>query len=120
MINPRMEETTVTATTPEKEPEFDPEAAEREPFYSDNPAFDHPEATNNLNDKDYEGVEPDSSGPAQEGGLNPTSVPGVDSFDPSEKSVAEVQEYLEQHPEQEEAILAKEREGKNRTTLTGE
>lgn len=43
-----------------------------------------------------------------------------EAFDPSDYTVAEVEEYLDAHPDEAEAILAAEAEGKNRTTLTGD
>ena len=39
------------------------------------------------------------------------------SFDPSEKSVAEVLAYIDEHPEEKDSVVAAEREGKGRTTI---
>jgi hypothetical protein len=41
-------------------------------------------------------------------------------FDPGEHTVAEVEEYLSANPGETDAVLAAERAGKNRTTLTGD
>lgn len=40
-------------------------------------------------------------------------------YDPSSHTVAEVQEYIRQHPDERDEVLAREREGGNRTTITG-
>ncbi len=40
-------------------------------------------------------------------------------FDPEEHTVAEVEAYIAEHPEETDAVLATEAAGKNRTTLTG-
>ena len=41
-------------------------------------------------------------------------------FDPGEHTVADVQAYLEKHPDEYDAVLAAEKAGKNRATLTGD
>jgi hypothetical protein len=41
-------------------------------------------------------------------------------FDPSEHTVAEVEDYLAENPDDAERVLDAERAGKNRVTLTGE
>lgn len=41
----------------------------------------------------------------------------ITSYDPAAHSIAEVNQHLEEHPEELSAILALEREGKNRSTL---
>lgn len=55
--------------------------------------------------------------------LEPTSedaddddVP-VDEFEPGKHSVAEVLEYLDAHPDETDAVIAAERDGKNRPTI---
>jgi hypothetical protein len=40
-------------------------------------------------------------------------------FDPGEHTVAEVQDYLEEHPDEAEAVLAAEADGKGRSSLIG-
>lgn len=40
-----------------------------------------------------------------------------DDYDPSQYKVREVQSYLERHPEAREQIVARESEGKNRTSI---
>lgn len=44
----------------------------------------------------------------------------TDPYDPGAHTVAEVTAYIAEHPDEEEAILAAEAAGKNRTTLVGE
>lgn len=41
-------------------------------------------------------------------------------FDPSEHTVAEVQDYLAAHPDETDTVLERERAGKARTTLIGD
>jgi hypothetical protein len=43
---------------------------------------------------------------------------GPAGFDPGEHTVAEVQEYLAEHPDDEDRVLDAELAGKNRVTLT--
>lgn len=45
----------------------------------------------------------------------PTSEP--ESFDPSEHNIDDVQAHVADHPDELDAILAAERDGKNRSTL---
>jgi hypothetical protein len=45
------------------------------------------------------------------------TVPDAKVFDPGEHSVADVQAYLEQHPEDADRVLAAERDGKNRKSI---
>lgn len=45
--------------------------------------------------------------------------PQSGNFDPGEHTVAEVEQYLADHPDEAEAVLEAEASGKNRTTLTG-
>ena len=40
-------------------------------------------------------------------------------FDPGEHTVAEVEAYLAEHPDETDTVLAAEAAGKNRTTLVG-
>lgn len=40
-------------------------------------------------------------------------------FDPSAHTVAEVNEYIKAHPDEAPAVLKREREGQNRTTVVG-
>jgi hypothetical protein len=41
-------------------------------------------------------------------------------FDPDEHTVAEVEDYMAEHPDDADRVLDAERAGKNRVTLTGE
>lgn len=41
------------------------------------------------------------------------------SYDPGEHTVAEVEQYLAEHPDEADAVLDAEQRGKNRTSLTG-
>lgn len=43
---------------------------------------------------------------------------GEGDYDPADYTVPEVLEYLESHPDEREAVLAKERDGKDRVTIT--
>jgi hypothetical protein len=63
-------------------------------------------------------VRGDGSGPGEEGegGSEPDDVVG---YDPADHTVAEVQAYLEAHPDEADAVLALEAEGKNRASLVG-
>jgi hypothetical protein len=65
------------------------------------------------------GVGPIWGGPLRDN--DPATPLGGDAegFDPGEHTVAEVEEYLEQHPDERDAVLELERSGKNRTTLIG-
>lgn len=47
-------------------------------------------------------------------------VSGQEAYDPSQYSVNEVNDYLDANPEQREAVVAAERAGKNRKTITGD
>ena len=61
-------------------------------------------------------------GTGGEGGAEVTPVEGKDkgvAFDPSTHTVADVEAYIAEHPDEEEAVLAAEKAGKNRATLTG-
>jgi len=52
--------------------------------------------------------------------VNPPPEEGARAgFDPSQHTVAEVEDYLAAHPDQADAVLAAEAAGKNRTTLVG-
>jgi hypothetical protein len=46
--------------------------------------------------------------------------PTTPTFDPGEHTVTEVQDYLDAHPDQADAVLAAEQAGKARTTLVGD
>lgn len=48
----------------------------------------------------------------------PSGAPVTNVFDPGDHTVAEVQEWVEAHPDEVQAILDAERAGKNRVTLT--
>ena len=48
------------------------------------------------------------------------AVPSPGGFDPSGHTVADVQAYLADHPDETDAVLALERQGKNRASLVGE
>ena len=52
-------------------------------------------------------------------GADDVAEPKTDGFDPSAHTVAEVQQYLDEHPDEYDAILDAEAAGKNRTSLTG-
>ena len=52
-------------------------------------------------------------------GSEPAPEPTDLQFDPAEYTVAEIEEYLEDHPEERDAVIAAERKGKNRASLTG-
>lgn len=47
----------------------------------------------------------------------PTSTE-VEVYDPADHTVQEVLDYLAEHPEQREAVIASEQSGKNRVTIT--
>lgn len=49
--------------------------------------------------------------------VDPEPTSGV--YDPGEHTVAEVEQYLAEHPDEAEAVLDAEQRGKNRTSLTG-
>jgi hypothetical protein len=53
---------------------------------------------------------------AQGGSGKPKS--GIE-FDPAEYTVAEIEEYLAENPDDREAVVAAERQGKNRASITG-
>ena len=46
-------------------------------------------------------------------------TPSSAEFDPGEHTVAEVEEYLAEHPDEHAKVLAAEAKGKNRTSLVG-
>jgi hypothetical protein len=58
---------------------------------------------------EHQGINPEVDGAEEEG-----------SYDPSEHSVAEVNEYLKENPEQRDVVLAAERKGQARKGLVGE
>jgi hypothetical protein len=62
-------------------------------------------------------VRPDSSAPWEEGTGGADIEVSDDAFDPSTATVAEVEDYVTEFPEERLAVLAAERSGKNRTTL---
>jgi hypothetical protein len=66
------------------------------------------------------GLEPIWTGADTEPPAQPE--PGADDggFDPADHTVAEVQQYLVDHPDDAERVLALERAGKNRATLVGD
>lgn len=51
--------------------------------------------------------------------LAPVTDASVNAYDPGQHTVAEVNAFLSDHPEQRDAVLARERGGQNRTSLTG-
>jgi hypothetical protein len=55
------------------------------------------------------------TGSAWVSGAAPLAAGGA--FDPGEVTVAEAQQYVEDHPDQRQAVLAAEQAGKNRSTL---
>ena len=59
------------------------------------------------------------NGTAWAAGAHAVLLDADEEFDPSEHTVAEVQQYLDEHHDEADAVLAAEATGKNRTTLTG-
>jgi len=57
--------------------------------------------------------------PVAAGGNDPP-VRDADAFDPGEHTVADVEAYLAEHPDERDAVLAAERDGKNRVSLVGD
>jgi len=56
--------------------------------------------------------------PVAAGTNNPD--PASDAFDPGAHTVADVELYLADHPDERDRVLAAERDGKNRVSLVGE
>lgn len=52
--------------------------------------------------------------------VTPVAAAASEAFDPGEHTVAEVHDYLAEHPDQTDAVLAAEQAGKARTTLVGD
>ena len=70
-----------------------------------------------FDDPNREAVGLDPIWTGADGGEPP---PEGDTFDPGEHTVAEVEAYLAKHPDESDAVLAAERDGKNRVSLVGE
>lgn len=66
------------------------------------------EEANNAASVEHEAIDPS----------NPDVV--AEAYDPSKYGVDEVNAYLAEHPEERDAVIAAERNGKNRKTITGE
>jgi len=54
--------------------------------------------------------------PVCAGGMEP-EADDADAFDPGAHTVAEVEAYLDEHPDERDVVLEAERAGKSRTTL---
>jgi hypothetical protein len=63
------------------------------------------------------GLDPIWTGADASGQAPPGEV--IPEFDPGDHTVAEVEQYVADHPDQREAVLDAELAGKNRTTLVG-
>ena len=79
-----------------------------------------------LDPPDYEAVaagnaSADDAGavPATSRTSDSTKSVGSGSFDPGSHTVAEVEAYIDAHPDEEDAVLSAERSGKNRASLVG-
>ena len=59
------------------------------------------------------------NGTAWAAGSHAVLLDADEGFDPGAHTVAEVEQYLADHPDEAEAVLEAEAAGKNRTTLTG-
>jgi hypothetical protein len=71
-------------------------------------------------DPDEADTPTDTPAEAPEPGDEPTEpIEVTEEFDPSDHTVAEVQAYLDEHPDETDAVLDRERAGKARTTLIG-
>ena len=55
--------------------------------------------------------------PVAAGTNNPDPASDADAFDPGAHTVADVEAYLDEHPDEIDRVLEAERAGKNRTTL---
>lgn len=66
-------------------------------------------------DAPQEGQFPEGQSPADQAAAMKEGV-----YDPGDHTVDEVAEYASQHPDEVDAILAAEREGKDRSTLTSQ
>lgn len=84
-----------------------------EPLPTQEPPAPEPEASGYSPEP---GTEAEAPPEAQEAAPEPAEDEG---YDPSEHNVAEVQAYLEEHPDQTDYVLDRERSGKARTTLIG-
>jgi hypothetical protein len=58
--------------------------------------------------------------PADEYPAAPAPAEAEVEFDPGEHTVAEVEAYVQEHPDDVDRVLDAERAGKNRVTLTGD
>ena len=53
-------------------------------------------------------------------GPDPQSEPAAGTFDPGDHTVADVEAYLAEHPDERDAVLDAERAGKARVSLVGD
>jgi hypothetical protein len=65
------------------------------------------------------GLDPISSAAGGDAGGQATT-PAAAGFDPSDHTVAEVQQYLADHPDDTDRVVELERAGKNRAGIVGE
>lgn len=96
--------------TPEGEPEGGQEGAE---------GVEYPDGSTPPVDENGVPILEDRSAEFPEEAASATEVVGDAGFDPAEHTVAEVQAYLSEHPDQTEYVLERERAGKARTSLIG-
>lgn len=74
---------------------------------------------------DGEGEKLDGEGGGEEGPESEVGADGGDEgapaegFNPSDHTVAEVLAYIAENPDQKDAVIAAEKDGKNRTTVVG-
>jgi len=113
----------VEPVDPEEAP-VDPEAVPEEPTEPLEP-FDPPATQEDLEENEEvnepsepEGLPEDTPEPEEEV-VEETPDPN-EEFDPFNHSVSEVKDYITEHPDEEEAILLKEIDGKSRKGLVGE
>lgn len=70
---------------------------------------------------EHQGIEPGAEvEETEESDDDESEESGDESYDPSQYGVAEVNEYLAANPDQRDAVVAAERAGKNRKTITGD
>lgn len=76
----------------------------------------HEGETVKSEDDEFSDTEKDNAASVEHQAVDPANPDGV--YDPSQYSVAEVNEYLAANPDQRDAVLAAERDGKARKTIT--
>lgn len=90
----------------------------------DNASVEHQGINPSLGGEDADADDEDGDDASEEEQSGPTdsqvSEEGDGSYDPSLYGVAEVNAYLEENPDEREAVVAAEREGKNRKGITGD